>query len=280
MIWGPAALLLAAVAAGAAVVDLAAEPRRTPTAPRERSLSGAVVALLGRLGRRLGVLAAPGDMPRRLAAAGAPVALRPRDVMAVKTGAALAAAVLATGPAAALPGRLGPVALVMAPAAGFVLPDLWLRRAIRRRGRIMTTELADVLDLLRVCVEAGQSPARALGEVGRRHSGMLGGELRLAARHLALGRPRGGTFDALAARCPVAEVAALVGALERTELHGAPLGPALTSLAADARADRARAVREHASRAAPKIQLVVALLLVPAVMVLVAAALAAALGAT
>lgn len=64
----------------------------------------------------------------------------------------------------------------------------------------------------------------------------------------------------------------------RADRHGAPLTPALAALAADARAARARAVREQAAKAAPKIQLVVALLLVPAVMLLVGAALAAAFG--
>ena len=73
-------------------------------------------------------------------------------------------------------------------------------------------------------------------------------------------------------------MAALVAALQRADRHGAPLAPALAALAADARAARARAVREQAAKAAPKIQLVVALLLVPAVMLLVGAALAAAFG--
>ena len=53
------------------------------------------------------------------------------------------------------------------------------------------------------------------------------------------------------------------------------LGPALCALAEDARAVRARGLRERAARAAPKIQLVVALLLVPAAMLLVGAAMVA-----
>jgi tight adherence protein C len=68
-----------------------------------------------------------------------------------------------------------------------------------------------------------------------------------------------------------------VAALQRAERHGAPLGPALAALAADARARRAQALRERAAKAAPKIQLVVALLLVPAVMLLLGAALGDAL---
>jgi tight adherence protein C len=135
-----------------------------------------------------------------------------------------------------------------------------------------------VLDLLRVCVEAGRSPAVALAEVGRRHQGLLGRELRRAARELALGRPRTAVYAALGQRCAIEELAGLVTALARADRHGAPLAPALAALATDARAARGRAVREQAAKAAPKIQLVVALLLVPAVLLLVAAALAAAFG--
>jgi tight adherence protein C len=51
----------------------------------------------------------------------------------------------------------------------------------------------------------------------------------------------------------------------------------LAARAAEARAREARLAAEHAARAGPKIQLVVALLLVPSAMLLVAAALVPAL---
>ncbi|MFL5846447.1 MAG: type II secretion system F family protein, partial [Solirubrobacteraceae bacterium] len=237
------------------------------------------LTLLTRLGRRLGVAPAPEAVARRLAAAGAPAAITPGDVMAAKTGAALVALVLVVGPATTAPGRLGPFALVVAPLAAASAPELWLRRRARARARLMAREVADVLDLLRVCVEAGRPPTSALAEVGARHRGLLGAEIRRAARELELGRPRTDVLDQLAARCPVAELATLTAALRRADRHGAPLAPALRSLAQDARAARARAVREQAAKAAPKIQLVIALLLVPAVMLLVGAALASAFGA-
>jgi len=81
----------------------------------------------------------------------------------------------------------------------------------------------------------------------------------------------------LVRRAPLAEVQALVAALERAGRHGTPLGETLAAQARDAWLARRRRIQEEAARAAPKIQLVVALLLVPSVMLLVAAALAAAL---
>ena len=140
----------------------------------------------------------------------------------------------------------------------------------------MAAELPEVLDLLHVAVSAGLPALRALAEVGRRRGGPLAAELRTRRDAGELGVPRAQALARLARRCPVEGVAALVAALERSERHGAPLAPALRALAADARAQRAQRVRERAARAAPKIQLVVALLLVPAVMLLVGACLSAA----
>jgi tight adherence protein C len=269
------AVLAAACAAGG-IVELAAAGVRTGRGEGRRR-AGRVPAALARLGRRIGVPAAPHDLARRLDAAGAPPTVAVAEVMALKCGAAVAAFAAALPAVALLPGRLGTVAILAAPAGAFLAPDAWLARRTRRRRAAMAAELPEVLDLLHVAVSAGLPALRALGEVGRRRAGPLAAELRTAATRAALGVPRAQALERLAWRCPLDGVAALVAAIGRSERHGAPLAPALRALAADARAQRAQRVRESAARAAPKIQLVVALLLVPAVMLLVGACLSAAL---
>ena len=109
---------------------------------------------------------------------------------------------------------------------------------------------------------------RAIEEVGDRHRGLLGGELRAFAARVALGVPRAEALERLVARCPLAAVMTLAAALRRAERHGSPLAPALAALAADVRAERVRALHERAARAAPKVQLAIALLLVPGVVLL------------
>jgi tight adherence protein C len=271
--------VLAAVCTAAGIVELAAvgvRTRRDAGGRGRNGTGGRASAALARLGRRAAVPAAPGDLALRLDAAGAPASVTAADVMALKCGAAVAAFAAALPAAALLPGRLGPVAIAVAPAGAFVAPDAWLARAMRRRRAAMAAELPEILDLLHVAVAAGLPALRALGEVGRRRGGPLAAELRAAARRAALGVPHAQALERLARRCPLSDVAALVAAIGRSERHGAPLAPALHALAADARAERAQRVRERAARAAPKIQLVVALLLVPAVMLLVGACLSAA----
>ncbi|HEV7494566.1 type II secretion system F family protein [Baekduia sp.] len=231
------------------------------------------VAMLARLGRRLGVPAPPGELDARLAAAGLGSAVRTADAMAVKGGAGAAVALAAAPALAALPLRMTIVALPAVAAAGFFAPDLWLARRAGRRAARAGVELADVLDLLRVAIVAGLPVSRALTEVGRRRGGLVATELRIVSERLALGVPRADALAALRRSLPLPAIGLLTAAIARADRHGAPLAPALTALAQAARADRTRALHEQAARAAPRIQLAVALLLVPAVLLVVAAGL-------
>jgi tight adherence protein C len=278
-----AAALAAAAGAvtAAALVDVGgwlAARRARPARATRRTRRGMLVAALVRLGRRLGAPAAPEDLDARLEAAGRPLGLDTRDVMAAKGAGALAALLAGAPLAAALPGRLPFLAAVGLPVTGFLAPDLLIARHTRARGRAMAAELPDLLDLLRVSVEAGLPLARALNEVGARHGGALAREWRAAAARIELGVPHAEALARLVARCPVPAVSTLAAALRRAERHGAPLADTLAAQAAEARAAHARRLHERAAKAAPKIQLVVALMLVPSAMLLVGAALVASLG--
>lgn len=261
-----AAPLLAGLAAAAAVgaaSDGLALLRGRPGG-RTRSLPRL------RLAGRVGAPAAPRDLAARIDAAGGSAAVE--DVMALKCCLAAGALLAALACSAALPGRLGTLLLVAAPASGFVLPDVVLARRARLRAMLLRAEAPDVLDRLRLAVDAGLSPARAIDEAGRHGRGPLALELRALAAAAELGMPRAQALERLRRRCPPAEIQALSAALTRADRHGAPLGPALAALAEAARAERGRRIHERAQRAAPKIQLVVAVLLVPAALLLVAAA--------
>ncbi len=261
---------LAGAAAACGLVDVATAPRRRRAGPER------LVRVLVAFGRRVGAPVPAGDLNARLDAAGRPLGLAAGDVTALKGAGAVVALIAGAPLAGALPGRLPLLAAALLPLAGLFAPDLLLARRTRARRRAMEAQLPDLLDLLRVSIEAGLTTGRALGEVGRRHSGLLAREWRAASAQLALGVPRDEALERLARRCPTPAMAALAAALRRAERHGAPLAGTLAAQAAEARATRARRIRERAAKAAPKIQLVVALLLVPSVLLLVAGALVAA----
>jgi tight adherence protein C len=267
-------LAFAAGASGAAGLLLLVPERR---APRTGQRGLRLLLLLATAGRRLRPAGAPRDLRGRIEAAGRPAGLGVREAMGAKLAAALLGGAAALPLAALAPGRLGVVVALSAPAAGFLAPDLWLARLAAERARRVRRELPALLDILRVSVEAGGSLPEALRSVGERSDGPLAREWRAVGRELALGVPLAEALAGLEERVPLPELHALVAALERARRHGAPLAETLAAQARAARLALARRVRDDAARAGPKIQLVVALLLVPSVLLLVAAALVSAL---
>jgi tight adherence protein C len=239
--------------------------------------AGRFVVSLAFAGRVLRPPGAPADLRARIEAAGRPAGLGPREVMAAKAAAAVLLAASGLPLAALAPGRLGVLIVLLAPAAGFLAPDLWLGRLAAERARRVRRELPALLDILRVTIEAGGSLTWALRAVGDRADGPLAREWRAVANEVALGVPLSRSLDGLAIRLPQPEIRAFLAALHRAGRHGAPLSDTLAAQARAARFALARRIHDDAARAGPKIQLVVALLLVPSVLLLVAAALASAL---
>jgi tight adherence protein C len=264
----------AAGASGAAGLVMLLPERRAPRAG-ERGLR--LLLMLASAGRGVRPAGAPRDLRARIEAAGCPAGLGVREAMAAKLTAALLFGAASLPLATLAPGRLGLLVILGAPAAGFLAPDLWLARVAAERARRVRRELPALLDILRVSVEAGGSLPEALRSVGERSDGPLSREWAAVGREVALGVPLAEALSGMAERVPLPEIRALVGALERARRHGAPLAETLAAQARAARFALARRIRDDAARAGPKIQLLVALLLVPSVLLLVAAALASAL---
>ena len=201
--------------------------------------------------------------------------MRSRASLAPKIACAGVGGLAAIAAAPAAPGRIAWLVALGLPAAGFFVPDALLERRARRRHRRLIASLPDALDLLAVGSAAGRSPATSFAEIARAGSGPLAEELRIATAELDCGEPLADALAALRRRVPGAEIATLCASIERSRRLGSPLADQLRRQAASLRRDQRRAVEERAARAAPKIQLVVALLLVPSVLLMIAAALIA-----
>jgi tight adherence protein C len=222
---------------------------------------------LGSLAARLGI--AP-----RLARAGLAERLSVPAVLVAKLAGAMAGLCVALPAAPAAPGRLSWIVAVGLPAAGFLGPDAWLERRARQRLSALRGGLPDALDLLAVGASAGRSPLAGLAELGT-GDGPLAQELAVLTAESSCGAPQREALDGLRARVPVREVAAMCGVIERSRRYGSPLADQLHEQASSLRAVQRRRIEEHAARAAPKIQLAVALLLVPSVLLMIAAGLLA-----
>jgi len=232
------------------------------------SLSGGRARSVADAALRLGI-------PDRLARAGLDGRFGVGTILAGKLAGAALGVLVALLAAPGLPGRISLVAALAFPAAGFVLPDALLEREARRRARRLVVSLPDALDLLAVGAEAGRSPGAVLGEIATATTGPLAAELAIATAEIECGASQSDALGSLRERVRGGQVAALTAALERSQRYGSPLADQLRDRATSLRHEQRRRIEELAARAAPKIQLVVALALVPSVLLMIVAALVA-----
>lgn len=228
-----------------------------------------VFVLTARLSCPRGLLpvCARDDDAGRLTRAGLGRTLLPAAVGRARAGGGLAG--LIVGAALAIAAPLAVMLVPVLVAAGVLAPGRALIARERARRRALVRELPDLLDLLGICVESGMALDPALELSAGRLGGVLGDEIGVVLRDLSLGTPRAAAYRDLVARVGAPELARTVGALLQAEELGAPLSRALESQAQALRASRRQDARERAARAAPKIQLVVAMVMVPAILLLV-----------
>jgi tight adherence protein C len=258
----------------AAAVLLAFASLHELMAARAGAAHGGTRALAAIPGSRLfGVLGV--GLADRIDRAGLAGALSPRAVVLCKLGCSAAGALVGAVAAPGAPGRLAPLIAVTMPAAGFLGPDALLERWATKRRRRLLAALPDALDLLGAGAASGRSLGTALAEAGRGGEGPLRHELAATAAEISCGVSQRVALRNLRRRVTGSEIAALCAAVDRSRELGSPLADQLRRQSLELRRGQYRAVSEQAARAAPKIQLVVALVLVPAVLLVIAAGLIA-----
>jgi tight adherence protein C len=273
----PALAAVASILALLAIREVATALSRDEerAAPDRVPVPAALARLLGERARAVAEAALRLGIPHRLARAGLAQRVPVGLVLAAKVAAACWGLLAASVVGPSVPGGLAPLLIVVTPAAGFVAPDALLERAARRRRARAMAAFPDALDLLAVGVACGRSPERVLADIAAASSGPLAAELAVVVAEVECGASQREAIEALQARIGGGELGALTAALDRSRRFGSPLADQLHDLAASVRREARRRVEERASRAAPKIQLVVALVLVPSVLLLLVAALIA-----
>ena len=200
--------------------------------------------------------------------------LDPRLLALARVLCGLCAIPLALELAPVAPGHSGALLLAGLPVAAAMLPGLAMERIARARRARIEAALPDALELMAVAAASGVDQRALLARAAEAGEGALREELLATVAEIECGVPAVRALAALAERTG-GDVAALTRVLERSRRLGSPLAAGLQDQAAGLRDRRLREITEGADRAAPKIQLVVALLLVPSVLLLVAAAILA-----
>jgi tight adherence protein C len=142
---------------------------------------------------------------------------------------------------------------VVAAFAGFMSPWMVLRVLQARRREEITLSLPDALDLMVICVEAGQGLNAALQSVAREsslHAPATSEELRLVNLEMSAGVARVQALRNFANRTGIEDVRALVAVLVQSDRFGTSVAQALRVHAQSLRTRR-RQRAEEAARKTP-----------------------------
>lgn len=141
-------------------------------------------------------------------------------------------------------------------AAGYLLPDIWLTQAVRRRKKHIQKGIPDAIDLLVICVEAGLGLDQAMLRVGQELAVSypeLNEEFTQITLEQKAGKPRLEAWQGLADRTKLPEFIALVAMLQQTDRFGTPIVRALSRYAEEVRTARRQRAEEAAAKTKIKI---------------------------
>jgi len=154
-------------------------------------------------------------------------------------------------------------------AAGFLMPDLLVYNIGAKRQEVLRRGLADALDMLTVCVEAGQGFDSALMHVSRSVEGPVAGEFARVLAEIQIGKSRGDAFSSLSARTKVTEIRTFVTALVQADRLGLPIGSVLREQSVQMRLIRRQRAEEQAQKVPVKILFPMLLFIFPALFIVV-----------
>jgi tight adherence protein C len=156
--------------------------------------------------------------------------------------------------------------------AGYLAPEFWLTRSIKRRQQIIRLSLPDFLDLLVICVEAGLGLDQALMRVSqelRVAHPQLCDELDLSNAEIRLGRTRVEALRELASRTGVDEIKSLVAMLIQTERFGTSVAQSLRIHSDELRTQRRQRAEEMAAKTTVKMVPVLVFFIMPALFIVI-----------
>jgi len=154
-------------------------------------------------------------------------------------------------------------------AAGFLVPDLFIYNIGLKRQEVLRRGLADALDMLTVCVEAGQGFDASLMHVAKSVEGPVAGEFARVLAEIQIGKSRGDAFSSLSARTKVTEIRTFVTALVQADRLGLPIGAVLREQSKQMRLIRRQRAEEKAQKVPVKILFPMLLCIFPALFIVI-----------
>ncbi|MEO0938691.1 MAG: type II secretion system F family protein [Pseudomonadota bacterium] len=155
--------------------------------------------------------------------------------------------------------------------AGYYLPQYWVTRRVEARKEQITQGFPDALDMMLVCVEAGQSMEQAIVRVAgelRASFPALADEFEVVAYEMKAGKDKETVLNDMGERCGVADVASFATVLVQSTSFGTSIGEALRVYAGEMRDKRVMRAEEAANKLPTKMTLATMMLTVPPLLII------------
>jgi tight adherence protein C len=156
---------------------------------------------------------------------------------------------------------------------GLYAPVMWLRTCIKRNQRDLDYGLADALDLMVVCVEAGLTIDASMQRVGQELSLVhpaISREMGITHMETRIGLPRIEALRNLGARTGSTSLQSLASMLTQAERFGTSIGQALRVHAESLRIARSHRAEELAAQSNVKMTFPLVLFIFPATFLVLA----------
>jgi len=154
---------------------------------------------------------------------------------------------------------------------GYFLPKYWVTRRVEARKEEITAGFPDALDMMLVCVEAGQSLdqsiVRVAGELKNSYPAM-GEEFEVVAYEMKAGKEKSAVLRDMGDRCGVQDVSSFVTVLIQSATFGTSIADALRVYSSEMRDKRVMRAEEAANKLPTKMTLATMMLTVPPLLVI------------
>ena len=188
-------------------------------------------------------------------------------------GFAILAGILVPLIASHLPFWIVGIVVVVALLLGYGLPSFWLQREIEYRRQSAELGFPDLLDMLLICLEAGngldQASRRVAREI-RKVNKVLSDELGVVNDELYAGKSRAAVFRDFADRLNVSDISAFAAVLRQSDEFGVSIADTLRVYSAELRSKRIMRAEEKANMMPVKLALGSILFTIPPTLLIMA----------
>ena len=156
-------------------------------------------------------------------------------------------------------------------AIGYLLPKYWVTRRVEKRKEEITMGFPDALDMMLVCVEAGQSLDQSIVRVASElHASYpsLADEFEIVAFEMKAGKDKASVLSDMGERCGVQDVSSFTTVLIQSATFGTSVADALRVYAGEMRDKRVMRAEEAANKLPTKMTLATMMLTVPPLLII------------